>query len=136
MERNRNRRPGGGAEGFSLIELLIVMLVIAVLVSLAIPKGNQSRDKAKLASVKSDLRNIVSAEEAYFSDYKVYANWNNLRTRVKSSLSAGNTVAIATNASGFTATVTNSSITTGFKRCRMRVGAGAAPGVDGVLTCF
>jgi prepilin-type N-terminal cleavage/methylation domain-containing protein len=121
--------------GFTLIELLIVVVVIGILVAIAMPKHAATKDKAKLASVKSDVRNIISAEEAYFSDYKVYANWNQLRNRTNTSLSSGNTAAITSNASGFTATVTNNSITKGFKRCRVRVGAGATAGVDGVMVC-
>jgi hypothetical protein len=38
-------------------------------------------------------------------------------------------------ASGFTATVSNSSITTGFTKCQVQVGAGAASTVDGVIAC-
>jgi prepilin-type N-terminal cleavage/methylation domain-containing protein len=128
MRGKRNR-------GFTLIELLIVVVVIGILVAIAIPKQAGTKDKAKLASVKSDLHNIISAQEAYFSDMKVYANWNQLRNRTNASLSSGNTVAITTNASGFTARVTNNSITKGFKRCQMRIGAGATAGVDGVMAC-
>lgn len=49
--------------------------------------------------------------------------------------STGNTGAAAGLASGFTATVTNASISTGFKKCQVQVGAGAASTVDGVIVC-
>ncbi len=125
----------GDEAGFTLIELLIVVVLIGILVSIAIPKQAATKDKAKLATVKADVRNIISAEEAYLSDYKVYANWNQLRNRTNTSLSAGNTAAITSNASGFTATVTNNSISKGFKKCQVKLGAGATAGVDGVLVC-
>ena len=124
-----------GRRGFTLIELLIVVVIIGILASIAIPKFAATKDKAKLASVKTDLRNVMTAQEAYFSDYWVYASFANLQSKLNTSLSTGNTISIATNASGFTATVSNSSITTGFTKCQVQVGAGAASTVDGNLTC-
>ena len=124
-----------GRRGFTLIELLIVVVIIGILASIALPKFAATKDKAKLASVKTDLRNVMTAQEAYFSDYWVYASFANLQSKLNTSLSTGNTISIATNASGFTATVSNSSITTGFTKCQVQVGAGAASTVDGNLTC-
>ncbi len=121
--------------GFTLIELLIVVVIIGILAAIAIPKFAATKDKAKLASVKTDLRNLLTSQEAYFSDYSAYASWANLQAKTNASLSTGNTVGIATNASGYTVTVSNSSITTGFTKCQMQVGAGATSAVDGVLTC-
>ena len=54
--------------GFTLIELLIVVVIIGILAAIAVPKFGATKDKAKLASVKADLRNLVSAQEAYISD--------------------------------------------------------------------
>lgn len=129
------KRNGMGRLGFTLIELLIVVVIIGILASIAIPKFAATKDKAKLASVKTDLRNVMTAQEAYFSDYFVYASFANLQSKLNTSLSSGNTISVATNASGFTATVSNSSITTGFTKCAVQVGAGATSAVDGVLTC-
>ena len=55
-------------QGFTLIELLIVVVIIGILAAIAIPKFANTKEKAYLASMKSDLRNLVSAEEAYFAD--------------------------------------------------------------------
>src|SRR3989441_5286768 len=55
-------------KGFTLIELLIVVVIIGILAAIAIPKFANTKEKAYLASMKSDLRNLVTAEEAYFSD--------------------------------------------------------------------
>ncbi|HLB55670.1 MAG TPA: prepilin-type N-terminal cleavage/methylation domain-containing protein [Gemmatimonadales bacterium] len=122
-------------KGFTLIELLIVVVIIGILAAIAIPKFAATKDKAKLASVKTDLRNIMTSEEAYFSDYATYTDWSNLASKTNASLSSGNTATVAGVASGFTATVSNSSITTGFTKCQVQVGAGAASTVDGVITC-
>ena len=54
--------------GFTLIELLIVVVIIGVLASIAIPKFTNTKEKAYLTQMKSDLRNLVTAEEAYFAD--------------------------------------------------------------------
>src|SRR3989442_9719562 len=55
-------------KGFTLIELLIVVVIIGILAAIAIPKFANTKEKAYLASMKSDLRNLVTAEEAYFAD--------------------------------------------------------------------
>ena len=59
-------------KGFTLIELLIVVVIIGILAAIAIPKFAATKDKAKLASVKTDLRNVMTAQEAYWSDNNAY----------------------------------------------------------------
>src|SRR3981081_4890724 len=54
-------------KGFTLIELLIVVVIIGILAAIAIPKFANTKAKAYIASMKSDLRNLVTAEEAYFA---------------------------------------------------------------------
>ena len=61
-------------KGFTLIELLIVVVIIGILAAIAIPKFANTKDKAKIASMKSDLRNFVSAQEGHFADYATYAS--------------------------------------------------------------
>ena len=125
----RNRK------GFTLIELLIVVVIIGILAAIAIPKFAATKDKAKLASVRSDLRNLITAQEAYFSDNATYGEFSALQSNSNFSLSSGNTMTIAAVASGFTATATNASISSGISSCSMQVGAGAATDVDGVINC-
>jgi prepilin-type N-terminal cleavage/methylation domain-containing protein len=61
-----------GPTGFTLIELLIVVVIIGVLASIAVPKFSNSKEKSYLATMRSDLRNIAVAEEAYFTDEITY----------------------------------------------------------------
>ena len=60
--------------GFTLIELMIVVVIIGLLASIAIPKFGSTKEKAYIASMKSDLRNLVTAEEAYFADSTAYTD--------------------------------------------------------------
>jgi type II secretory pathway pseudopilin PulG len=58
-----------------LIELLIVVVIIGILAAIAIPKPAATKDKARLASIKQDVRNAETAEEAYFSDAGRYGTY-------------------------------------------------------------
>ena len=122
-------------KGFTLIELLIVVVIIGILAAIAIPKFAATKDKAKLASVKTDLRNLMTAQEAYFSDYATYGTYAQLQTASNFSLSSGNSGVATPAASGFTATITNSTITSAIDQCQVQVGAGATSAVDGVIVC-
>ena len=58
--------------GFTLIELLIVVVIIGLLAVIAIPKFANTKQKAVVASMRSDLRNLASAQESYWVENRVY----------------------------------------------------------------
>jgi len=111
-------------KGFTLIELLIVVVIIGILAAIAIPKFANTKEKAYLASMKSDLRNLITAEEAYFADSVKYS-------QNTSCVTAPGTVSFCTTSGvvgptinvtpdGFTATVSHTTTT---KTCSIYVGS-------------
>jgi type IV pilus assembly protein PilA len=66
--------------GFTLIELLIVVVIIGILVAIAIPKFSNTKEKAYIASMKADLRNLVTAEEGYLADSAAYTDITDCNT--------------------------------------------------------
>src|SRR5579864_2981570 len=60
-------------KGFTLIELLIVVVIIGILAAIAIPKFANTKQKAVKASMISDLRNLATAQEAFYADSSSYA---------------------------------------------------------------
>ena len=122
-------------KGFTLIELLVVVVIIGLLAAIAIPKFSATKDKARMASVRSDLRNTMTAEEAYLADFNTYGDFSQLQAASNYVLSNGNTGVVTSGVSGYTATIGNSTITSGFTQCSVTYGGGATSGIDGVIVC-
>jgi len=117
MVRNTRKR-------FTLIELLIVVVIIGILAAIAIPKFANTKEKAYLAAMKSDLRNLVTAQEAYFSDYgNLYAPaTSNFGTNYKTTTGVGISSMTATGGTGWAATASHNATT---KTCTISVGSGS-----------
>jgi prepilin-type N-terminal cleavage/methylation domain-containing protein len=62
------------SRGFTLIELLIVVVIIGILATIAIPKFRNSKERAIISQMKSDLRNMVTAQESFIADAATYYN--------------------------------------------------------------
>ncbi len=80
-----------GKKGFTLIELLIVVVIIGILAAIAIPKFASTKEKAYIASMKSDLKNLATSEEAYYSDKNTYSTDT---TALNFNTSTGNVLSI------------------------------------------
>ena len=118
-------------KGFTLIELLIVVVIIGILAAIAIPKFANTKEKAYIASMKSDLRNLITAQEAYFSDNNsTYASSTTaLGTTYKAS--TGVTVTIGgVSSTGWSATATHGSTS---KTCTITLGGSAT--AEGEPSC-
>lgn len=59
--------------GFTLIEMLIVVVVIGILAAIAIPKYSRIRERAYVAAVISDLKNLATQQESYHATTQFYA---------------------------------------------------------------
>jgi type IV pilus assembly protein PilA len=63
-------------KGFTLIELMVVVLIIAILIAIAIPTFLGMRRRAQDRAAQSDLRNGVTAAKAFFTDKDSYTGFD------------------------------------------------------------
>jgi type II secretory pathway pseudopilin PulG len=126
-----------------------VVVIIGILAAIAIPKFANTKEKATLASMKSDLRNLVTAEEGFFSDNQDYAGLTGAAQvngtagagTVAFTPTTGNVIVIAyKDAGGWAATVTNPSLKGTIQTCGVYVGSGAKPNAavvaEGAPACY
>ncbi len=63
-----------GKRGFTLIELLVVVTLIGLITMIALPRFTGARMRAHRSQAITDLRSLVTAQEAYWADAKIYAD--------------------------------------------------------------
>ena len=125
-------------KGFTLIELLIVVVIIGILAAIAIPKFANTKQKAVKSSMISDLKNLATAQEAFYADSSYYATTYGTTiatAQVNVSPSVRNTLTIdgASSASGWAATISNPGYTPG--SCGIFVGSSfSASGTPALAT--
>lgn len=61
-------------DGFTLVELMVVVAIIGLLSAVAIPNFRKYQAKAKMSEAKLQLSSVYTAETAFFSDYNIYHN--------------------------------------------------------------
>ncbi len=121
--------------GFTLIELLIVVVIIGILAAIAIPKFAATKERAYIAKMRSDLRNLATSQEAYFADYQTYYGGSVPSAQLVYNPSVGVSVSLTVGSTGWGAQST--SIGTA-KTCALYFGnAGplAPATTEGRVTC-
>src|SRR5207302_9983569 len=86
LERFMQRRRHGSEEGFTLIELMVVVLIIAILIAIAIPTFLGARERAQNRSAQSNVRNALTAEKTSYTDTQTYSATSATLTAIEPSL--------------------------------------------------
>lgn len=73
MPVQRHRLAAGDERGFTLVELMVVVLIIAILIAIAIPTFLGARTRAQDRAAQSNLRNALTAAKVYYTDFQDYA---------------------------------------------------------------
>jgi type IV pilus assembly protein PilA len=122
-------------DGFTLVELMVVVAIIGLLSAVAIPNFKKYQAKAKVSEAKLQLSAVYTAQQAFFSDFNMFANCLDYMGFNPASETASRYYGIgfdstgsgnpATTHAGYIAAQNSGMMTTG-------CGAAAAGGVEGV----
>jgi type IV pilus assembly protein PilA len=63
-------------KGFTLIELMVVVLIIAILIAIAIPTFLGLRSRSQNRAAQSDLRNALTAAKSFYTDADAYTGFD------------------------------------------------------------
>jgi type IV pilus assembly protein PilA len=127
------RRPQRRNAGFTLIELMIVVVIIGILAAVAVPKFAESKSRAYVSAQRSDLANLAMQQEVYFFTNRAYAN-NVAAVGITPSVDITLVIGEATG-TGWSATTSHAATSV---RCAVFYGSAApvAPAVTaGVMNC-
>jgi prepilin-type N-terminal cleavage/methylation domain-containing protein len=116
--------------GFTLIELMLVMLVIGLLAVIALPNYWKTRERAYFTSMKSDLKNLMTMQELYHSKANMYGGPAGTSAAAVTGLdynpSQGVTVTIReADARGWSADAAHAGLNAAIEKCSVYVGMAA-----------
>jgi type IV pilus assembly protein PilA len=135
MFRKLREERADGDRGFTMIELLVVVVIIGVLVAIAIPLYMNYRKGAENKSAASDVRGAISAVEQYYTE-----NGNVYPATVIGTVGTNITLAAQTNGTAQTITVSPNntlslkSTTTSYVICGTNANGGAIYGYNSAAT--
>src|SRR3954452_18517585 len=97
-------------DGFTLIELMVVVLIIAILIAIAIPTFLGARQRAQDRAVQSNLRNALTAEKTFYTDNQTYGDSTAMTgSNIETSLKWGTDVSVSLSADNLTVCLTGKS---------------------------
>ena len=120
------------ARGFTFAEILVAMAVFGVLTAVAVPRFRSFKERAYLATLRTELGSLRVAEEAFWSENMAYAtdttqlDWNG-SSRVQLAISSGDLTG------GFTAVATH--LLAPALQCTTAVGKDATKTASGEIVC-
>lgn len=136
-----SKRFGKREDGFTLIELMVVVLIIAILIAIAVPTFLGARERAQNRVAQSNIRNAAETLDTYYTDSRDYtavtADLTALEPQLTWTTSNADAAAKASKVAIFTNTANGkannmfivlSEAETGVKYCIARVATGANAG--------
>jgi type IV pilus assembly protein PilA len=117
MLQSLRKRLDRDEEGFTLIELMVVVLIIAILIAIAIPTFLGARSRAQDRQAQSNLRNAFAAEKVVYTDNQAYTTSSATLSGIEPSLTytAGTAVDNSTDPKTIYVDVTSGTLIIGAK---------------------
>jgi type IV pilus assembly protein PilA len=131
LQTLRKRLGRDEEEGFTLIELMVVVLIIAILIAIAIPTFLGARTRAQDRQAQSNLRNAFAAEKVIYTDDQVYTTSNTALQGVEPSLTYVADASISASSTNTPKHIFVDVVASGANAGRLTIGAKSKSG-----TCF